>query len=112
MSIKSNFFLLIVKPKYSTKSSTTPPNSQILRQILKYSAKFSSTPLNFQILRQILKYSAKSPNTPQISVYLDQVQLKGRSTWWSWSQVQLSSQARIVVLETNSTKYSSLISWT
>ena len=92
MSIKSNYFLLIVKAKYSAKFSSTPPNSQILPQNL--------------------KYSAKSPNTPQISMYLDCVQLKGLSTWWSWSQVQLSSQAPIVVLETNSTKYSSLFSWT
>ena len=92
MSNKSKYFLLIIKPMYSAKFSSTLPNSQILHQIL--------------------KYSAKSPNTPQISVYLDQVQLKGQSTWWSWSQVQLSSQAQIVVLETNSTKYSSLFSWT
>ena len=63
MSIKSNYFSSIVKPKYSAKFSSTPPNSQILFQIL--------------------KYSAISPNFDVI-----------------------------IILETNSTKYPSLFSWT
>ena len=89
MSIKYNYLWLIVKSKYSAKFSSTLPNSQVLRQIL--------------------IYSAKSPNTPQISESLYQVQMTCGSIWWSWSQVQLSSQAQIVELET---KYSSLFSLT
>ena len=46
----TNFFLLIVKSKYSAKFSSTPPNSEILRQILKYSTKFSNTLPNPRIL--------------------------------------------------------------
>ena len=39
-NVKSKYILLFVE-------------SQVLRPILKYSAKFSSTPLNSQVLRQI-----------------------------------------------------------
>ena len=32
-------------------------------------------------------HSIKAPNTPQILLYVDQVQLKGKSTRWSWFYV-------------------------
>ena len=56
MSNKSKYYLLINKPKYFAKISSTPPYSKVLRQIL--------------------KYFGKSPNNYEILMYLDQVQPK------------------------------------
>ena len=76
MCIKSNYFLLIGQSKWHWPSTLL--KLKLLCQIPKCSSKFG-------VLRPSPTYRS--------------------SIWWSWSQVQLASQAQIVILKTNSDNY-------